>query len=247
MVFVCGDTHGHMDINKIAYPNWPESKDLTKDDYLIILGDFGLFFNNEPTPTEQYWLKWLNSKPFTVLFVDGNHENFDIINRFPIEHKFGQYGVVGITPYENIYHIKRGSVLEIEDKTIFVMGGGLSIDKERRVDRISWWKEEIPNYREIDDGIQSLLAYNNKVNYVLTHSVHSKGFELFFKELKQSNSNGFDEYYVPKFNDPTLKIHDEFYGLINFDWWYCGHYHKDIEFKDLKLTFMYNQKPLRIV
>ena len=40
-VFVTGDTHGDMDIKKMNMRYFPLQKELTKDDYLIIAGDFG--------------------------------------------------------------------------------------------------------------------------------------------------------------------------------------------------------------
>ena len=87
-IFVTGDTHGQIDIMKLNTRMWPEQKDLTKDDYLIICGDFGLLFNYKETGKsvsacpedtcwgdDEIWLyNWYCEKPFTILWVDGNHE-----------------------------------------------------------------------------------------------------------------------------------------------------------------------------
>lgn len=48
---------------------------MTKDDYVIICGDFGGVWDEGKMET--VLLDWLDSKSFTTLFVDGNHENFD--------------------------------------------------------------------------------------------------------------------------------------------------------------------------
>ncbi|MBR1854730.1 MAG: hypothetical protein IJ794_16560 [Lachnospiraceae bacterium] len=40
-IFVTGDTHGDMDIRKLNQRNFPAQRELTKEDYLIIAGDFG--------------------------------------------------------------------------------------------------------------------------------------------------------------------------------------------------------------
>jgi hypothetical protein len=48
-IYVTGDTHGGMSINRVSYKNWPEGRDLTSEDYLIIAGDFGLIFHTEPS------------------------------------------------------------------------------------------------------------------------------------------------------------------------------------------------------
>ncbi len=76
-LFVTGDTHGDYDIGKLSTDRF-DSRKLDKDDYLIVAGDFGLVFHPvQSTGREEYWLRWLAQKPFTTLFVDGNHENFD--------------------------------------------------------------------------------------------------------------------------------------------------------------------------
>lgn len=46
-IFITGDTHGSYDIQKLARKNFPEGKTLTKDDYVIICGDFGCVWGGE--------------------------------------------------------------------------------------------------------------------------------------------------------------------------------------------------------
>ncbi len=38
-IFFTGDIHGSIDIQKLNATNFPEGKNLTKDDYVIICGD----------------------------------------------------------------------------------------------------------------------------------------------------------------------------------------------------------------
>lgn len=54
MIYVTGDTHGDIDIQKLTTLKFPEQKTLTKDNYM---------------------LKWFNDKPYTTLFIDGNIDN----------------------------------------------------------------------------------------------------------------------------------------------------------------------------
>jgi len=77
MIYITGDTHIPIDIQKLNTKNFPEQYQMSKDDYLIICGDFGGIWNK--SAEELYWLKWLNNKSFTTLFIDGNHENFDLL------------------------------------------------------------------------------------------------------------------------------------------------------------------------
>lgn len=72
MIYVAGDCHA--DWSKFSTNCFPEQKEMTRDDFVIVCGDFGIWHDDR---TERYWLKWLEEKSFTILFVDGNHENFD--------------------------------------------------------------------------------------------------------------------------------------------------------------------------
>ena len=79
MVYITGDTHG--DFHRFSTSKFPAQKEMSRDDFVIVCGDFGGIWNGGTN--EAYWLTWLSEKPFTLLFVDGNHENFDIIEKLP--------------------------------------------------------------------------------------------------------------------------------------------------------------------
>ena len=53
--------------------SFPEQREMTKDDYVIVLGDFGIW---RDSPQQRWYLNWLEEKHFTTLFIDGNHECF---------------------------------------------------------------------------------------------------------------------------------------------------------------------------
>lgn len=72
MIYITGDIHG--DPTRFSKEAFPEQDTMTKEDYVIICGDFGLVWDKEESKNERYWLNWLQNKPFTTLFVDGNHE-----------------------------------------------------------------------------------------------------------------------------------------------------------------------------
>lgn len=50
---------------------------------MIICGDFGGIWDG--SEAEQQVLDWLENRPFTTLFVDGNHENFDLLHTCPVQ------------------------------------------------------------------------------------------------------------------------------------------------------------------
>lgn len=228
MIYITGDVHGEIDICKFSSKEFPEGKELTSNDFIIITGDFGLIWDvNYSKESESYWIKWLSEKPWTTLFIDGNHENFDRLNTLPIEEKFG--GKVGKIN-DKIYHLKRGEIYTIENKTFFCFGGAQSIDKNHRIEFLSWWKEEIPNTAEIQNGLNNLAKVNNKVDYIITHTCPEK---ILAKNIFHLNAE--------KIDDQTGKILNTFYSIINFKHWYFGHFHTDIKLSD-KFTVLYYDK-----
>lgn len=71
MIYVTGDIHG--DPKRFGTFNFPEQKEMTKNDFVIVCGDFGLYWEKEESDREEYWLNWLEEKSFTMCFVEGNH------------------------------------------------------------------------------------------------------------------------------------------------------------------------------
>lgn len=72
MIYFTGDIHGEIDIGKLSYRNWAESRNLTADDYLIIMGDFGLPFpdsdvTEQNQPARSAYKYWVNSPPPTLV------------------------------------------------------------------------------------------------------------------------------------------------------------------------------------
>lgn len=64
-----GDIHASYDIAKLSESCF-DTAGLTKDDYVIICGDFGLVWNN--SASEQYWLRWLDaslSRPYSLMVI----------------------------------------------------------------------------------------------------------------------------------------------------------------------------------
>ncbi|MBN3397097.1 metallophosphatase [Clostridium botulinum] len=225
MIFVTGDTHFPRDIEKLNELNFTEYKNLTKKDYVIITGDFGAIWDN--SKEELYWREWLSNKPWITLFLDGNHENFDLLYQFPVEEWHG--GKVHKIN-NSIYHLMRGQVFNIDDKKFFIMGGASSTDKENRIKNISWWEEEIPNQIEMAEGLSNLEKHNNEVDYILTHTCSSlvlkKITEIYgFQPKPEENLNKY------------LKIIEE---KVKFKKWYFGHFHEDIEI-DQKHTLIFEK------
>lgn len=81
MIYATGDTHGNF--QRFAPEHFPEQVGMTKEDYMIICGDFGGVWDGGKK--EERNLDWLEDLPFTTLFISGNHENFDLLRKYPTE------------------------------------------------------------------------------------------------------------------------------------------------------------------
>lgn len=79
MIYITGDTHGGF--QRFGSKYFPQQMQMGRNDCMIICGDFGGLWDGGQK--DQHWLDWLAEKPFTTLFVDGNHENFDLLNALP--------------------------------------------------------------------------------------------------------------------------------------------------------------------
>ena len=242
MIYLTGDTHG--DFQRLGNKQFPQCKEMTRDDYVIICGDFGGLWDGGSR--DRYWLDWLNEKPFTTLFVDGNHENFDLLNAQPQKRWNGGW-VHEVR--ENVLHLMRGQVFTFCDRTWFTMGGAAShdiqdgildpadSDFERqywlmrrmramfRVKGHSWWQEEMPNDQEYAEALRNLETANWKVDCILTHCAPS---------------------HIARKIDPSYGTDQltDFLEMVSqrcqFSYWFFGHYH-DNKIIDSKYILQWEQ------
>lgn len=208
-IYVCGDLHGNLD--KRRFNDFP---DLNEDDILIVCGDFGYLEREEKKREERKKLKELTKtvNGATILFIDGNHENFKEIENLEFKCLFGnEVGVVT----DKIFHLKRGRVYNINDKNIFTFGGATSIDRMRRIPDINWWHREVPSEIEIEIGLN--VSKSEKIDYVITHTCP------FSVRRKIKSKNMFNLYCYAE--SALEKIKKNLNG--DFDKWYFGHFHID--------------------
>lgn len=149
-----GDCHG--DFRKIYA--FADKMALGPDDYIIVLGDMGLFWRHDRRDANIFIQDFKNRYYFNLYFVEGNHENFKILNSLPED----ENGMGYIS--KHIRHLKRGRHYNIQGKNILTIGGADSVDKFRRTEGLSWWKDEA-----ITDEDISRIDSNIHYDYVLTH------------------------------------------------------------------------------
>lgn len=229
-IYITGDTHG--DFRRLGSEGFPELKALTKDDYVLICGDFGGVWDGGKE--DQAALDWLDARPFTTLFVDGNHENFDLLNTYPV---LPWHGGTARRIRPTVLHLLRGQVYTLEGLRFFTMGGGRSHDidggilepddpllrrKRRRLDarqalyRInhrSWWKEELPCEAEYQTALDSLEKNGWDVDYIVTHCAPTSVQRELLKHAAAP--------------DPLTEFLEDIAQRCRFRHWFFGHYHMD--------------------
>ena len=243
MIFVTGDTHS--DFRKLNYDSFPEQREMTKDDYVIICGDFGGVWDKDvESPCEKFWMNWLEDRPFTTLFVDGNHENFDRLYAYPVEVWNGGK-VHKIRP--TVIHLMRGQVFTLEGKKFFTFGGASSHDisggilelddpdyhdkkkeldkgwKPYRVNHLSWWERELPTVEEMEEGRRNLAAHNNEVDFIVTHCCSASSQVVLGRGLFK--------------NDYLTDYLEGIKQGVKYDKWFFGHYHDNRNVNHKELLF----------
>lgn len=220
MIYITGDTHIPVDVQKLSTKRFPKQKEMTKDDYIIICGDFGGVWDG--SNEEKYWIKWLKNKNFTTLFIDGNHENFEMLYNLPTVEFCGG---IAHKVEDGIYHLIRGEAYSIDGNKFFVFGGASSHDKEYRTEGKNWWPAEMPSEQDYKKAEENLKKNNFKFDFVVTHCAPTS---------------------VQKEVAPTYEINEltEFLEIVKknvvFKKWFFGHFHKDITV-DEKFTALFNQ------
>ena len=206
-IILSGDTHGLLDLDKVT-DYFDTNDELTKDDYLIILGDAGILWNGVGDKEVQ---QILNNLPVTTLWLDGNHENFDMLKSYKEDMWHG--GRVHFIS-DSIIHLERGQIFEIDGLSFFIFGGANSIDKYLRRTGVSWWPEEMPSDYEYEEGLKNLERVNWKVDYILTHT------------CPEFVANKLVTYIYP--GEETLQRYLNCIAeKVEFKKWFFGHWHSD--------------------
>lgn len=178
--------------------------------------------------------------------MDGNHENFDALNEYPVEQWHGGK-VHKIRPH--VIHLMRGQAFELQGRTFFTMGGAQSHDiadgildmdspdfYERydslrrnrgqfRIKHISWWQEELPSDEEYAEARQTLERLDWKVDYIITHCAPTAIQQKIDADFKPDKLTDFLE---------GIRSRSQFH------YWLFGHYH-DNRIIDEKYVLLYEQ------
>ena len=204
MVYLTGDTHGDLDRFRHGRLRW--------------LGNgtswwcwaISALCGTQRRRTEK--LDWLRKRPYTLLFLDGSHENYDLLAQYPETERFGgRVQSLG----GNVYHVCRGSVLELEGKKVPVLRRGRKPGPGGTGAGRDWWKQEMPSDEEYAACEQNLEACGYQVDYVLTHDAPSRFLD--FTVLASGETNQLHQFL------------DKILLKLTYEKWFFGCYHRDVQ------------------
>jgi predicted phosphodiesterase len=210
MILLLGDIHGDYRVLQRAIDKANEVGAAA----LIQVGDFGLFrgfgMNNE----EQFKNVVYTSK-CPVYFIDGNHDD---CTRWKTYTEVSQ-----VYPDIPFYYIPRGTVMEIDGRTIAFMGGAASIDKKWRLaDGLHWDENELisnEQYARMRDN-----AEDKTIDMFITHCPPNSVIEEHFDRFAKLQFDvGLD------WEDPTQKQIEELWHALGTPMVYSGHMHRRVE------------------
>jgi len=224
-IFITGDTHR----NFRAVTMFAMNNNTKRSDVLIILGDVGINYSND---FRDLILKsHLHRLPLTLFCIHGNHEmRPESISTYEEVERFG--GTVYMEQdYPCLLFAKCGEIYDFNGRKCLVIGGAYSIDKPWRIaENAGWWADEQPS-DEIKARVeQKLDSVNWRVDAVFSHTCPLKytPVECFLSGIDSSTVDRSTEIWLDKIED-----------RLDYDAWYCGHFHTDK--CDAKMLFFYRQ------
>lgn len=203
MIYVTGDIHGDFDGLMDRLPGR-----LKKGDKLIVTGDFGFVWDN--SDKEKSNLKKLGKKKYDILFVEGAHENFELLRAYP---EVDLYQGKGYKLDQNIYCLKRGEIYMIDGKSVFALGGGLPpYEDEPRDDPPS-----MPTDEELKYAVDNIQRHRKRVDLIITHEAPAS-----VKRMVDRNATVND---LNIFLDTVMKN-------TRYEKWFFGALHQDRAISD---------------
>jgi DNA repair exonuclease SbcCD nuclease subunit len=237
MLYFRGDIHGEV-IGNFGLKRHPWMRDLTEDDYLIILGDCGVPWNKYTIKQDIYKLNWLNNQKYKTIFITGNHDNYDEIEAMPQINFFG--GIARKVVYkgytfDNIVYIDKPTVINIENKKMLIIPGADSHDiwdgiidgydknwrklakaKQKsgeyyfRVKHLTWWPQEAVQI----DSAKEILDKEKSFDMILTHECPSSQLRYAIRKYAPTDGEIFLEE-VKQNTEFMVWLHGHMHQYIN--------------------------------
>ena len=264
MIYITGDCH--QDYRKFSLANFPEQKEMTKGDYVIVCGDFGYWL---PSKEQDWELDRLAERPFTTLFIDGNHEYFRTNREYVLKHR-NKYetGLLDLPEEkwhggkvhrinESVIHLCRGQVFDINGLSFFTFGGARSHDISDGIldpDDFEGGRRS-SEYKQKLKRLRSAGAFF-RIKGISWWPEEMPGEEEMAEGKRNLAGHGNKVDFILSHDGPSLAVAQYSMGRFKLDelnqylyeisqqaeyrHWFFGHYHEEISL-DNKHAILYHQ------
>lgn len=154
-VILLGDTHGDVRylfraLDKVlALAEYAD--ELNRPTEILQLGDWGFTWpGHDRLPQVS---EGLAERDLNMTFIEGNHDNYDWLRAA------GAYEAEEpVVVAQRVTYIPRGVVTDVGGFTVLGFGGGVSIDRHRRIPGQSWWEEEYITRDDVARAIRNSIG-----------------------------------------------------------------------------------------
>lgn len=205
-VLFVGDVHGALGWLKLVV----REAERQRCDAIVQLGDFGYWPH---TPEGRRYLaeatRLLDAANLTLWFIDGNHENFDML--WSDEHPLAEDGSQLVAP--RVRYLARGQRLRWRGVELLALGGAHSIDRDWRLQaephpRSYWWPQETLTHRDVQRACEGgrcdiLLSHDAPAGVTIFADSHSDSHVY----ARETESNRAAVAAVVDATRPVLVLH----------------------------------------
>ncbi len=238
--FITGDKHRNFEKVK----KFCRETNTRRKDVLIILGDAG--FNYYDDKRDDELKNDISQLNITLFCLHGNKENRpQNIATYGIRSFCG--GRVCYEPkYPNIYFAIDGEIYTFEGKKYMVVGGAHSVDKLRCLEEgMPFWHDEMPDEAVKESVERNLQNENNRIYGMLTHTcpIDYLPTEMFMSTRRNADirrghrKTGTKKTFKPDIDRSTEVWLGELEKKLDYEVWFCGHYHVDKQIDKLRIMF----------
>ena len=180
-----------------TYQKWLRNN-LDETQRSVQIGDMGLGFSGVGLPAPGQPALPLNHK-----FFRGNHDDPERCRRHP--NYLGDYGY-------------------LEDDSVFWIAGAWSIDRNMRIEGVTWWRDEELNYNELNTAVDWYIKV--KPRFVLSHEAPATAAKVLLYSLSGT-------YFAEKAQCQQSRTSQALEIMFQYhqpEKWIFGHYHVDKKF-----------------
>ena len=230
MLILKGDIHGDLSCFDFY------EGEMTKDDIIVVLGDCVLMWPGYEQQTIDN-LNRIYNDPYTVIFMFGNHDNYDWAEELPKSNKFGGVVrpiVIGGVEYPRRYVVDNTTILDLCGEHCLLIphadshdvDGGIfdeddieGIEEARRVFKHfrikhqTWWEQEKLNIPKTDAFLT--LHKGEHFDAILSHDCPAE-----FCYCGRADGAKYEPTEAEEYLDELRK-------RLDFDVWAHGHMHYD--------------------